>query len=117
MWRQMTFVNRPEKLKILQTQLRVLSQKHTLKIIAFAHLKPTYMRKIADETRIPYTTLQKRMQDLEAAGLIRKYSEIDKTTGKIVTKIRLERFSVILDINNITDLVYGARSLRYQTTQ
>ncbi|RLG96079.1 hypothetical protein DRO27_03065, partial [Candidatus Bathyarchaeota archaeon] len=55
----------------VHAQLKVLGMRHTWEIIANIRNGSKYMKQIAMETRIPYTTVQKRVSDMSNAGIVR----------------------------------------------
>jgi DNA-binding HxlR family transcriptional regulator len=89
----------------VHAQLRVLGMKHTWEIIANIKNGSKFMKQIARETRIPYTTVQKRINDMEEAGIVRVFSDIDRETGKFIRKVRISRFKINIDPYTIEKLV------------
>ena len=89
----------------VHAQLRVLGMKHTWEIIANIKNGSKFMKQIARETRIPYTTVQKRVNDMEEAGIVRVFSDIDRETGKFIRKVRVSRFKINIDPYTIEKLV------------
>lgn len=78
---------------------------HTWEIIANIKNGTKFMKQIARETRIPYTTVQKRVNDMEQAGIVRVFSDIDRQTGKSIKKVRVNRFKINIDPYTIEKLV------------
>jgi predicted transcriptional regulator len=89
----------------LHAQLRVLGMRHTWEIIANIRKGSKYMKQIAKETKIPYTTVQKRVSDMSNAGIVRVYSDVDSATGKAIKKVRVSRFKINLDPHMISRVV------------
>ena len=89
----------------VHAQLRVLGMKHTWEIIANIKNGSKFMKQIARETRIPYTTVQKRINDMQEAGIVRVFSDIDRETGKFIRKVRISRFKINIDPYTIEKLV------------
>ena len=89
----------------LHAQLRVLGMRHTWEIIANIRNGSKYMKQIAKETRIPYTTVQKRVSDMSNAGIVRVFSDVDRQTGKAIKKVRVSRFKINLDPHMISRVV------------
>jgi predicted transcriptional regulator len=81
----------------LHAQLKVLGMRYTWEIIANIKNGSKYMKQIANETEIPYTTVQKRISDMEQAGIVRIYNDVDRKTGKAIKKVRLSRFRINVD--------------------
>jgi predicted transcriptional regulator len=63
------------------------------------------MKQIARETKIPYTTVQKRINDMEEAGIVRVSSDVDQETGKAIKKVKVSRFRINIDPYTIEKLV------------
>jgi predicted transcriptional regulator len=63
------------------------------------------MKQIAKETKIPYTTVQKRVSDMSNAGIVRVFSDVDRETGKAIKKVRVSRFKINLDPNMISRVI------------
>ena len=89
----------------LHAQLRVLGMRHTWEIIANIRNGSKYMKQIAKETKIPYTTVQKRVSDMSNAGIVRVFSDVDSATGKAIKKVRVSRFKINLDPRMISRVV------------
>jgi DNA-binding HxlR family transcriptional regulator len=89
----------------VHAQLRILGQRHTWEIIANIKNGSKYMKQISRETKIPYTTVQKRINDMEDAGIVRVYSDVDKKTGKAIKKVKISRFRINIDPYTIEKLV------------
>ena len=89
----------------VQSQLKVLGMRHTWEIIANIKNGSKYMKQIANETEIPYTTVQKRINDMEQAGIVRVFSDVDQETGKAIKKVRISRFRINIDPYMIEKMV------------
>ncbi|MCW4011646.1 MAG: hypothetical protein NWF07_01500 [Candidatus Bathyarchaeota archaeon] len=89
----------------VQSQLKVLGMRHTWEIIANIKNGSKYMKQIANETMIPYTTVQKRINDMEQAGIVRVFSDVDQETGKAIKKVRISRFRINIDPYMIEKMV------------
>ena len=94
----------PEATQV-QSQLKVLGMRHTWEIIANIKNGSKYMKQIANETEIPYTTVQKRINDMEQAGIVRVFSDVDQETGKAIKKVRISRFRINIDPYMIEKMV------------
>jgi len=79
--------------------------RHTWEIIANIKNGSKYMKQIANETEIPYTTVQKRINDMEQAGIVRVFSDVDQETGKAIKKVRISRFRINIDPYTIEKMV------------
>ena len=91
------------------TQLRILGMRYTWEILASINSGSKFLKQIARETRIPYTTVQKRVNDLEKAGLVRVFNDVDGRTGKFIRKVRVSRFRLSLDPYTIERMVKEGR--------
>ena len=60
-------LSQPAERIALQKKLAILSQDNTLEIIYRLNQEPTYMKALAEEIGIPYTTVQKRVKELADA--------------------------------------------------
>ena len=87
------------------SQLKILGMRHTWEIIANIKNGSKYMKQIANETQIPYTTVQKRINDMEQAGIVRVNSDVDQETGKAIKKVRISRFRINIDPYMIEKMV------------
>ncbi|HHL41265.1 hypothetical protein DRO31_07100 [Candidatus Bathyarchaeota archaeon] len=94
----------PEATQV-QSQLKILGMRHTWEIIANIKNGSKYMKQIANETEIPYTTVQKRINDMEQAGIVRVFSDVDQETGKAIKKVRISRFRINIDPYTIEKMV------------
>ena len=70
----------------------VLGQKYTMEIIAYLRCKEAHVKQIAQDTGAPYTTTQKRIVDMERAGLVTTWSDTTQGQGKHIKKVKLTRF-------------------------
>ena len=92
-------------------QLKILGMRHTWEIIANIRNGSKYMKQIAKETKIPYTTVQKRINDMEQAGIVRVFSDVDQETGKAIKKVRVSRFKINIDPYTIEKMVINDQQL------
>jgi predicted transcriptional regulator len=79
--------------------------RHTWEIIANIRNGSKYMKQISKDTDIPYTTVQKRINDMEQAGIVRVFSDVDPKTGKAIKKVRVSRFKINIDPYTIEKMV------------
>jgi DNA-binding HxlR family transcriptional regulator len=93
------------------SQLKILGMRHTWEIIANIKNGSKYMKQIANETQIPYTTVQKRINDMEQAGIVRVNSDVDQETGKAIKKVRISRFRINIDPYMIEKMVTNDHQL------
>ncbi|MCW4050781.1 MAG: winged helix-turn-helix domain-containing protein [Candidatus Bathyarchaeota archaeon] len=89
----------------LQRRLKVLGKKHTMEILAHIQKGSKYITQIARETKIPYTTVQHRVTELENVGLVRIVHRVDEDTGKAIKVIRVSNFRISLTPQDIERLV------------
>jgi len=75
----------------------VLGQRYTMEIIVHLRCgKEKYLLQISEETEIPYTTVQKRIADMEDAGLITTWRDTSRADGKAIKKVKLREFNHVL---------------------
>jgi len=67
----------------IQEKLRVLKEKHTWRILIHIQKGSKYIAHISFETKIPYTTVQYRVNELERANLVRIVNQVDQETRKL----------------------------------
>lgn len=97
-------------LETTRQRLRVLGKRHTMEILAHISESPKYITQIAEETRIPYTTVQHRVNELERSNLIKVINGTDEKTGKAVKLITVSHFNLQLDEDKVKQMVERARS-------
>jgi predicted transcriptional regulator len=102
---------KPQIKEKVHAQLKVLGMRHSWEIIANIRKGTKYMKQIANETEIPYTTVQKRIHDMEQAGIVRVFSDTDHTSGKAIKKVRVSRFKINIDPYTIEKMVSNETSL------
>ncbi len=91
--------------KDIQEKLRVLGKKHTWMILTHIQKGSKYITQISEETRIPYTTVQHRVRELERAGLVRVVSQVDRETGRAIKLVRVSNFRISLTPIDIAKMV------------
>jgi DNA-binding HxlR family transcriptional regulator len=89
----------------VHAQLKVLGMRHSWEIIAHIRKGTKYMKQISKETSIPYTTVQKRISDMERAGIVRVFRDVDQKTGKAIKKVRVSRFKINIDPYTIERMI------------
>ena len=80
----------------------VLGQRYTMEIIVHLRCVEKYLKQISMETGIPYTTVQKRIADMEDAGLVITWRDTSRGDGKAIKKVRLSPFKQELSPTAIT---------------
>ncbi|MBN2335103.1 winged helix-turn-helix transcriptional regulator [Candidatus Bathyarchaeota archaeon] len=93
----------------IQDKLRILGKKHTWRILTHIQKGSKYITQISNETRIPYTTVQHRVTELEKAGLVRIISNTEHETGRAIKEVRVSNFRISLtpiDIKRIVEKEY-----------
>lgn len=93
----------------VHAQLKILGMRHTWEIIANIRDGSKYMKQISEETQIPYTTVQKRVEDMSNAGIVRVFRDVDMETGKAIKKVRVSRFRINIDPNMISRAIAEER--------
>jgi predicted transcriptional regulator len=97
--------------KDIQNKLRVLGKKHTWRILAHIQRGSKYITQISAETKIPYTTVQHRVRELERAGLVRIVGQVDRETGRAIKLVRVSNFRISLTPADIVRMVERADEL------
>ena len=92
-----------------QAQLRVLSKRHTWEILTHILKGSKYITQIAEETKIPYTTVQHRITELRQADLVVIKNEVDFTTGKAIKIVRPTHFKLTLTPEDIIQMMEHER--------
>ena len=70
----------------------ILGRPHTMEIVANLRCAEKFLKQITEETGVPYTTVQARIADMEAAGMVITWREPRRGDGKAVKKVRLKPF-------------------------
>lgn len=84
----------------MRQKLKVLSNAQSWKIIQTLRNHTTHMKDIAEETGIPYTTLQKWVHDLADAGLVTLTPETSRK-GKYVVNVKVKMFRIVFTTEDI----------------
>ena len=80
----------------LKAICKVLGKKYSMEIISHLREGSTYMKKISQDTGIPYTVVQERIKQMERVGLIEvKYSKT-RDLGKFMKEVKLNEFNITL---------------------
>jgi predicted ArsR family transcriptional regulator len=64
-----------------------------------------HITQISEETKIPYTTVQHRVKELERAGLVRIVNQVDQDTGRAIKLVRVSNFRINLTPLDIARIV------------
>jgi predicted transcriptional regulator len=91
-------------MKKTQAQLKILGKRHTWEILTHILNGSKYITQIAEETKIPYTTVQHRVTELKHADLVTIKNEIDTATGKAIKIVRPNNFRLILTPEDIKEM-------------
>ncbi|RJS88426.1 ArsR family transcriptional regulator [Candidatus Bathyarchaeota archaeon] len=92
----------------VRRKLRALSKKHSLEIVAtlFKGGKK-YASQLSKELGLPYTTVQQRINELEAAGLVRCTSTLHPLSRRPIREVEALNFQILLSPRSIQQLVEG----------
>jgi len=96
-------------MKRTQAQLKVLGKRHTWEILAHILKGSKYITQIAEETRIPYTTVQHRVTELRSAGLVMVTDKVDSSTGRAIKIVKPSHFKIILTPEDIMEMMEESR--------
>jgi len=105
----------------LREVCKALGQAHSIEIIAYLRdHKDAYVKEMAKELGVPYTTAQKRIIDLERAGLVESRRGISKANYKAVKRAKVTNFKHLLTPLSLkeyieTDLEYYRRTRKVRT--
>ncbi len=91
--------------KQLKARLRILSKKYTWEIIADLLEGKKNLTQIAEHVKIPYTTVQNRVVEMEKLKLLTIHDEVNPQTRRPVKMIRVEDFRIEITGGKIRDLV------------
>ncbi len=94
-----------ETSKQMKDRLKILSKKYTWEIIAGLMEGKKNLTKIAEDTGIPYTTVQNRIVEMEKLKLITIQDEIDRHSKRPVKMIRVEDFRLEVSGAKIQELM------------
>jgi len=98
-------------MKRTQAQLKVLGKRHTWEILIHILKGSKYITQIAEETRIPYTTVQHRVTELRSAGLVMIANQVDASTGRAIKIVRPNYFKITLTPQDILEMMEESRGL------
>lgn len=86
----------------LRRQLRVLGQRGSFDILYSIRVKPKYMKQISKEIGLPYTTVQKRIQDMLDADLLQKTRDVG-ILGKSIVRVKPTPFCIKLSMEKLIE--------------
>ena len=92
-------------MKRTQAQLKVLGKRHTWEILTHILKGSKYITQIAEETRIPYTTVQHRVTELRSAGLVMITNQVDPSTGRAIKIVKPSHFKITLTPQDILEMM------------
>lgn len=96
-------------MKRTQAQLKVLGKRHTWEILIHILKGSKYITQIAEETKIPYTTVQHRVTELRSAGLVMITNEVDPSTGRAIKIVKPSHFKIILTPQDMLEMMEESR--------
>jgi predicted ArsR family transcriptional regulator len=94
-----------EQSSVLKERMRALAKKYSWEIIADLRSGKKNLTQVSEDNRIPYATVQKRIAELEAAGLVSVRDEVDERSGRPVKAVRVEEVRIELDPDKILRIV------------
>ena len=94
-----------ERSNVLKARMRALVKKYSWEIIADLRSGKKNLTQVSEDNRIPYATVQKRIAELEAAGLVSVRDELDDRSGRPVKVVRVEEVRIEIDADKILRMV------------
>jgi len=85
--------------------MRALTKKYSWEIIADLRSGKKNLTQVSENNGIPYATVQKRIAELEAAGLVSVREELDDRSGRPVKVVRVEEVRVEIDADKTLRIV------------
>jgi len=98
-------------MKRTQAQLKVLGKRHTWEILTHILKGSKYITQIAEETKIPYTTVQHRVTELRSAGLVMITNQVDPSTGRAIKVVKPSHFKITLTPQDMLEMMEESRGL------
>lgn len=96
-------------MKRIRAQLKVLGKRHTWEILTHILKGSKYITQIAEETKIPYTTVQHRVTELRSAGLVMITNQVDASTGRAIKIVKPSHFKITLTPQDIMEMMEESR--------
>ena len=96
-------------MKRTQAQLKVLGKRHTWEILIHILKGSKYITQIAEETKIPYTTVQHRVTELRSAGLVMITNQVDPSTGRAIKVVKPSHFKITLTPQDMLEMMEESR--------
>jgi predicted ArsR family transcriptional regulator len=94
-----------ERSSVLKARMRALTKKYSWEIIADLRSGKKNLTQVSEDNRIPYATVQRRIAELEAAGLVSVRDELDDKSGRPVKEVRVEEVKIEIDPDKILRIV------------
>jgi len=98
-----------ERSSVLKARMKALTKKYSWEIIADLMSGKKNLTQVSEDNIIPYATIQKRIAELEAAGLVSMSDELDDRTGRPVKAARVEEVRIEVDPEKILNIVRKER--------
>ena len=98
-----------ERSSVLKARMRTLAKKYSWEIIADLRSGKKNLTQVSEDNRIPYATVQKRIAELKAAGLVSVRDELDERSGRPVKVVRVEEVRIEIDPDKILRMVMMER--------
>ena len=89
----------------IRGQLKALSKRHSLEMISILLDGPKHIAKLSNELRIPYTTAQQRVAELERVGLLNVIPDVDDASKRAIKRVHHANFRVELTPRTIRKIV------------
>ena len=95
----------------IRGQLKALSKRHSLEMISVLLDGPKHISQLSNDLRIPYTTTQQRLSELERAGPLNVVPDVDEASKRAIKRVRLSNFRVELTPRTIRNSVNREQSI------
>jgi len=85
---------------------KVLRKKYSIEIIAALFERDgKYITQLSEERGIPYTTIEQRINELEAAGLVKCSETLHAVMKRPIKEVKLRNFRIVLSPRTIHQII------------
>jgi predicted transcriptional regulator len=94
----------------VRRKLKVLSKKNSMEILsALFKGGKKYISQLGNELSIPYTTIQQRVNELEAVGLVKCSETLHFVSRRPIKEVELINFQIIISPRTIPQMLTGGQ--------